>query len=266
MRDAGLRGFWTGYFAARAAPLGRVGAAPVTAAFCNFHPAMVAKAVPACWDVVAPETLSRVRAIAAAEALSEVCSTHARSALVAVLPLLRRAAAAADDAGRMLAGANRALWPRIAPALGTGGVGEAWQAATTLREHRGDGHVAALVSRGVRGLEAHLLAAGTKGIPAEVLRDSRGFSVEDWDAAAAGLAARGLLHGDGRATDAGRTLHAEVEALTDRLAEPAYAGLSDSALGDLYGALLECAAEVAASGMLRYPNPMGLPPARFARA
>ena len=187
LRDAGLRGFWSGYFAARAAPLGRVGAGPVTAAFFNFHPAMVAKAVPGCWDVVAPETLCRVRAIAAADALSEVCSTHARSALVAALPLLRRAVAAADGAGRMLAGANRTLWPRIAPALGTGGVGEAWQAATTLREHRGDGHVAALVSRGLRGVEAHLLAAGTKGIPAEVLRDSRGFSVEDWDIAAAGL-------------------------------------------------------------------------------
>jgi hypothetical protein len=238
----------------------------VTAAFYNFHPAMVAKTVPDCWDVVAPETLIRVRAIAAADALSEVCSTHARSALVAALPLLRRVVAAADGGGRMLAGANRTLWPRIAPALGTGGVGEAWQAATTLREHRGDGHVAALVSRGLRGVEAHLLAVGTKGIPPEVLRDNRGFSVEDWDKAAAGLAARGLLHGDGRATDAGRTLHAEVEALTDRLAEPVYAGLGDGARGDLYGALLGCAAEVAASGLLPYPNPIGLPPARFRRA
>ena len=46
LREAGLRGFWSGYFAARAAPLGRVGAGPVTAAFFNFHPAMVARAVP----------------------------------------------------------------------------------------------------------------------------------------------------------------------------------------------------------------------------
>ena len=53
-----------------------------------------------------------------------------------------------------------------------------------------------------------------------------------------------------------------MEALTDRLAEPAYADLSDAALADLYAALLGCAGEVAASGMLPYPNPMGLPPAR----
>ena len=237
-------------------------AAPVTAAFFNFHPAMVAKAVPACWEVVAPETLCRVRAIAAADALSELCSTDARSTLVAALPLLRRVVAATDGAGRTMAGANRGLWPRIEPALGTGGLGEAWQGVTTLREHRGDGHVAALVTQGLGGVEAHLLAAGTKGIPAALLRDNRGFSEDEWDAAADGLRGRGLLHADGRATDAGRTLHAEVEARTDQLAEPALAGLSDAALAELCGALVGCALDVAASGVLPYPNPMGLPKVR----
>ena len=69
----------------------------------------------------------------------------------------------------------------------------------------------------------------------------------------------GSVPGDGRATDAGRTLHAEVEDLTDRLAEPAYVGLSDGALEELHGALLACATDVAASGLLPFPNPMGLP-------
>lgn len=257
-----MKGFWSGYFAARAAPLGPAGAGPVTAAFFNFAPVMVARAVPGCWDVVAPATLCRVRAIAAAEALSEVCSTASRSALVGALPLLRRAADDATGAGRILAGANRGLWPRIAPALATGGLGEAWQAVTTLREHRGDGHVAALVQRGLRGIEAHLLVAGTKGIPAEVLRDNRGWSDEDWDSAKVALTARGLVHGDGRATDAGRTLHAEVEATTDRLAEPAYAGLSAGALQELAGALGQCALEVTTAGLLPFPNPMGLPDVR----
>ena len=82
------------------------------------------------------------------------------------------------------------------------------------------------------------------------------------DAAGAALAARGLLHADGRATDSGRTLHARVEALTDRLAEPAYAGLSDGALEELHGALSACAADVAASGLVPFPNPMGLPRVR----
>jgi hypothetical protein len=231
----------------------------VRAAFYNFHPRMVEAAVPQCWDVVSPETLCRVRAIAAAEALGDLCSVEARSALIGALPLLRRAAAGCGGAGRVMTAPNRSLWPAIAPALGTGGLGEAWQACTTLREHRGDGHVAALLSGGVGPVEAHLLAAATKAIPPEVLRDNRGWSEVDWASAGAGLVARGLLHADGRATDAGRTLHGEVEDLTDRLAEPAYAGLSDGALEELHGALAACAAGVAASGLVPFPNPMGLP-------
>jgi hypothetical protein len=93
----------------------------------------------------------------------------------------------------------------------------------------------------------------------EVLRDNRGWSEEDWDDAAARLAALGLLHTDGRATDAGRTLHAAVEEQTDRLAAPPFADLSDAAVTDLYGALSACAGEVAGSGLLPFPNPMGLP-------
>jgi hypothetical protein len=259
LREAGLRGFWSGYFAARAAPLGAVGAAPVHAAFFNFHPAMVARAVPVCWDAVAPDTLCRVRAIAAAEALGEVCRVEARSALLASLPLLRRAVAACQGGGRIMAGANRSLWPRIATALGTGGLGEVWQACTTLREHRGDGHVAALVTYGVGGLEAHVLAAGTKAIPVGLLRDNRGWSKAEWHETTAALTRRGLLHADGRVTDSGRILHGKVEELTDELAAPAYAGLSDPALDELYGALAACATDVAASGVVPFPNPMGLP-------
>jgi hypothetical protein len=209
--------------------------------------------------VVAPATLCRVRAIAAAEALAQVCGVEARSELVAALPLLRRAVAGCDSSGRLMAGANQNLWPVIAPALGTSGLAEAWQACTTLREHRGDGHVAALVAHQVDAIAAHLLAAGTTGVPAGVLRDNRGWSEEEWETATLRLAGRGLLHADGRATDAGRTLHAAVEELTDRLATPAYAALSDGALAELHGALRACARDVAASGILPFPNPMGLP-------
>ncbi len=238
----------------------------MTAAFYNFHPAMVAKAIPRCWDAVAPLTLCRVRAIAAGDALSEACSVAARSDLLAALPLLRRAVASCDVAGRAMASANSALWPAISTALGTGGLAEVWQACTTLREHRGDGHVASLLAHGISGIDAHLLAAGTKGVPADVLRDNRGWSEEDWATATSKLASRGLLHTDGRATDAGRTEHAAVEEQTDRLATSPYADLSDTAVADLYGALSACAIEVVASGELPFPNPMGLPRVSHAKA
>jgi hypothetical protein len=220
---------------------------------------MVAKAVPGCWEAVAPLTLCRVRAIAASEALGEACSVAARSNLLATLPLLRRATASCDGAGRVMASANSGLWPAIGTALGTGGLAEAWQACTTLREHRGDGHVAALVAHGLGGIDAHLLASGTKAVPPEVLRDNRGWSEEEWARASFRLASLGLLHADGRATDTGRTLHASIEEQTDRLAAPPYSELSDAALIDLYGALAACARDVVSTGVLPFPNPMGLP-------
>ncbi len=231
----------------------------MTAAFYGFHPSMVDRAVPACWDVVAPETLCAIRAAAAASALGDICSTGARTGLTSALPLLRRAVEAADGAGRVLAGANRSLWRRSRVQPAGDGPSEAWQACTALREHRGDGHVAALVTAGVSGLDSHLLASATTGLAPGMLRKSRGWSEEDWDRGTAALASRGLLHADGRATDAGRTLRASVEARTDLLAEPPYADLSDTALADLHGALGVCAAEIAASGVISYPNPMGLP-------
>jgi hypothetical protein len=266
LRDAGLKGFWAGYFAGRAAPLGRVDAGPVTAAFYNFHPDMVAAAVPGCWEVVAPDRVSVIRAGAAVTALRDLCTDDALEGLVAVLPLLRRAAGASNGDGRILAGANRELWASVRPELeadGTMGpdidVAEAWQACTTLREHRGDGHVAALVAQGLSGLEAHVLASGTAGTPVEILRDNRGWTDADWEAGRRGLVGRGLVHADGAASTEGRTRHALIEQLTDGLAEPAYATLDEAEIAALYAALRRCAGQIQAASLLPFPNPMGLP-------
>ena len=163
-----------------------------------------------------------MRAPAAAAALAEVCRVESRTALAEALPLLRRAVAGCDAPGRVMAAANRDLWPVVAADLGPDGLAEAWQACTTLREHRGDGHVAALVVHGLDGVEAHLLAAGTKGVAARGPARQPGLERGDWDAARPRWPPGASCIADGRATDAGRTLHAEVEALTDRLAEPAY--------------------------------------------
>jgi hypothetical protein len=266
LRDAGLKGFWAGYFAARAPPLGAVGAAPVAAAFYNFDLAMVRRAVPSCWAVVDPATVTVRRAEAAAGVLSDICTDEALGALVAALPILRRAVADCAGEGRPLTGANRALWPSVEAGLRRRAVpepavalGEAWQACTTLREHRGDGHVAALLVHGLSGLEAHLLAAGTLGMPADVLRDSRGWTGAQWAAGIARLAGRGLLAPDGAATDAGRDLRRRIEAMTDDLAAPAIAALSDEETADLHRALLGCATQIQDSGLYPFPNPIGLP-------
>ena len=157
LRQAGLKGFWAGYFAARAAPLGAVGAGPVAAAFFNFDPAMVRRAVPSCWAVVDPASLTVRRAAAAAAALHELCAPTRAVRWSVALPTLRRAAARCAGEGRPMTGANRELWPSVEAGLRRHGLpepivelGEAWQACTTLREHRGDGHVAALLTQGLR--------------------------------------------------------------------------------------------------------------------
>ena len=43
--EAGLKGYWMGYFASRAAAMGPVGPEVVAATFYNFHPRMVARAI-----------------------------------------------------------------------------------------------------------------------------------------------------------------------------------------------------------------------------
>ena len=266
LRQAGLKGFWTGYFAARASPLGAVGAGPVAAAFFNFDPAMVRRAVPSCWDAVDPATVTEWRAEAAAGALGERCAPDALGALRAALPMLRRATAHCAGEGRPMTGANRELWPFVEDALRRRGlpeavieIGEAWQACTTLREHRGDGHVAALLIHGLSGLEAHLLAAGTLGVPAGVLREARGWTGSQWDTGIARLAGRGLLRTDGVATAAGQALRHQIEAMTDDLAAPPFAALTADETDGLFRSLLGCARQIQESGLYPFPNPMGLP-------
>ena len=46
-------------------------------------------------------------------------------------------------------------------------VARLFRAASLLREHRGDGHISALMAQGIGGLEAHVLVALDLGIPAE---------------------------------------------------------------------------------------------------
>src|SRR5215467_73947 len=104
---AGLRGFWRGYFAGRAAPLGAVGAAPVTASFFNFAPSMVARALPGVWELITPEDALAVRSAGAVSALGRLLD-GAQAAAAAAADGLLHATDGLDCAGRVLAAANAA--------------------------------------------------------------------------------------------------------------------------------------------------------------
>ena len=253
-RDAavacGLRGFWMGYFAFRAAPLGAVGPDVVTAAFANFAPAMVERAIPDAWTYATPEQLVSARRIAAADALRRVAPGIERvdpEVVTAVVDAVRAIPPAPES---RLFTANRMLPPP------TDVVEVLWQQCTTLREQRGDAHVAVLRAAELEGCEPHVLFAAANEVPESVLRDNRGWTAMEWEMARAALVNRGLVTATGLVTPDGRALCATVEAATDARAEEALGALDTDAV---LAALDPPARAVAASGLIPYPNPMGLP-------
>ncbi len=113
-----------------------------------------------------------------------------------------------------------------------------WQSATTLREHRGDGHVTALLTERIGGTEPHLLSALDMGVhPPETFGRVHHLPAARLADVMSGLRRRGLVDDDGWLTDAGREVTARVEALTDELAAPPYAALSDAELDELVAEL-----------------------------
>jgi hypothetical protein len=241
---------WPSYFAWRAAPLGPVGAGQVTAAFYGFAPAMVERYVPAAWEAAAPADVLAARLRAVDRSYRRLLGEEA-GALKEAAALARRAAEAAVHAGRPLAAANAALeWPGE-PHL------ELWQAATVLREHRGDGHLAALLTAGLDPAESLVSFAAVGAASPEVFA-SRGWSAEQWSAARERLVARGLLAADGTATEAGRALRDEVERRTDEMAAGPWAALGADDTARLADALGGVWLAVIGSGLLPGENTLGI--------
>jgi hypothetical protein len=244
--ELGLKGFWMGYFACRAAPMGPVTAGVVEATFYNFHPARVRRAIPDAWAIADPAAVLDLRARAAAAAIRRLVPS-AEAIAADARPRLQELIDAASPAGRPLFAANRDVSPPSDP------VAALWQAATTLREQRGDAHVSLLAAAGLDGCEVHALFAAATGTEASLYMDSRGWSAEDWQAASARLEGRGLVR-DGSLTPSGRELREHVERRTDELS--VWSSVTDD---DLIDVLRPAARLIAAAGEIRYPNPMGLP-------
>ena len=244
MAALGLRTYWDGYFAGRSAPLGRVPAEVVHAAFYNFADGEVARHIPQVWDTTTPEAAHAAREQGCVAALRRILGDLVETpALSRAADLLAQASTSAPTAGRVMYAGLRALPMPEEP------VARLWHAANMLREHRGDGHIVALVSERIGGTEAHVLSALDMGIfPAESfgrihhLPEARLAEVMD------GLRDRGLLDASGRLTEAGRATKARIESLTDALAEAPYAGLEPGELDELITALEPISRRLRASG------------------
>lgn len=247
----GYRGFWMGYFAARSAPLGAVPPEVVTAVFYNFAHARVAKSLPAAWDIAEPARALRARLESAVAALRR-CGVASDENVAVAAQLACRAAQAAPVDGRALFAANAALPVPSEP------VAALWHATTLLREHRGDGHVAALVAAGISGRESNVFHTAASAVSEEFMKRSRHYSDEEWDTCRASLADRGLLDGDGSLTQDGRDLKDQLEATTDALALRAFDGLDDDELQALFSALTPVARTVIAGGDVPAASPMSV--------
>lgn len=250
----GIRGF-AGYFASRSAPMGAVSAEVVIATFYNFCPSLVHSAIPAAWEAASPAQLVEARLGVADVALraqlgdEAVGSPEMRSAAA----LARQAAEACTAEGRPLYAGHAGLdWPDE-PHLAL------WHALTLLREFRGDGHVAALLMADLSGCEA-LVTHGVQGdgaLTPDVLKLTRGWSDEDWDAASERLRARGWMDEDDRFTPDGEAGRARVEQETDERAMNPWLALGEELCDQLRAQVRQWSRAIVTGGAFAGGLPAG---------
>jgi hypothetical protein len=243
---------WPSYFAWRSAPLGAAGPELVAATYYSFSPRMVSTHIPAAWTVATPQQVLSGRLQAVDRFYRRVLGDRIDGPeLAEAAKLARLAAEAANPAGRPLAAANADLpWPDE-PHLAL------WQAATVLREHRGDGHIAALLTAGLDPCESLVSFAAVGAAPAEVFA-SREWTDDEWSAARDRLAARGWLDGDGSATTRGHEGRDAVERLTDELAGGPWRTLGPAGTGRLTELVMPLMMAVVGSGILPRQSTLGI--------
>lgn len=217
----GLRMFdWQPYFVARAAPMGRVPAEVVAAAFGVFPLGRIAEAVDEGWARTDPPSILAARLEGVQAALTRILGADPPGARRAT-ELLRQGVDHADVAGRPLYGGLRSL-----PYPGTV-VGDLWHACTLYREHRNDVHISAWTTAGLSGAQACLLNDVRQGLGLKTYVRTRGWSDEELDVALDDLQRRGLVDEVGM-TETGRELREWIESATDRQ----QSGLCDAIGGD----------------------------------
>jgi hypothetical protein len=250
----GCRGGWMGYFGMRAAPLGAAGPEQVTSAFYNFHPSRVRRALPDAWTVATPAVYLETRLTGADRALRRMLGEAelAGGRIAQAARLTAEAAAHAPTAGRPLAAANAVLPAPDEPHLAL------WQATTTLRESRGDGHIAALVAASLDPCETLVLYAADNGLDPEYMRQARAWSLEEWEAAAARLRERGLLDDAHGISAEGRELRRWIEDRTDAAAEEPWRALGAERSEQLAGLLGPLALKLSEGNEAMRVNPMAL--------
>lgn len=229
----GFTNYWDTYFAGRAAPLGKDAPAElVDALFYSFAPGEVARHIPKVWQTTTPEAAIAARQDGCVKALRRILGDHVDAlAFARATDLLLKAATSAPIEGRPMYGALRSL------PIPDGVVARCFHAASLLREHRGDGHVAALMIEGVGRLEAHVLLALAMDMPAEKFGRIHHLPPDQIAAVIDGMRDRDWIGGDSWLSVEGRAVKQRVESHTDDLAAAPYEILDPNELDELTATL-----------------------------
>ena len=209
-KQLGLGDHRMSYYATRSAPLGRVGPEIVSATFYHHTVRMVSPAIPLAWSIASPERIVAARFEAVDQALQRLLPQQIESAeIVEAVALVREAMVGCSIAGRPLFAAHAALqWPSE-PHVAL------WHGLNLFREHRGGGHIiAVMAARLTPNQAAPILSAATGEA-----RNSRSARWPDdiWDQTVTDLQERGWLDDAGLLTDEGLAARTRIEDETDDL-------------------------------------------------
>src|SRR3954466_1244056 len=233
----GFTNYWDTYFAGRAAPLGQAPAEVVDALFYNFAPGEVARHIPKVWRTTTPEAAIAARQRGCVTALRRILGDLVDApAFARAADLLLQAATSAPFEGRPMYAALRSI------SIPDDVVARLFHAASLLREHRGDGHIAALMIEGVGRIEAHVLFALDMGMPAEKFGRIHHLPAAQLGGVIDGVRARGWVGDDGWLSAEGRAVKRRVEDLTDDLAAKPYECLDPAEVDELMSLLEPLAA------------------------
>ncbi len=214
--------FFDGYVWGRAASLGPSVAAPVVvAAFGVFDSALLTAVFEQGRSISTHDAILSARAAGASAGLAAATADVDGALVDAFGDRLLVACDSLDGIGRPLFGALRGL------PVPDSAYGRAWRAAELVREHRGDGHNAAVVAAGLDVAEANVLTEVWLGYRLGEYSASRGLGPERLRSAADGLQARGWFDADDGLTVAGRAARDDIEAATDRSQQALIEALAD---------------------------------------
>lgn len=210
----------SGYYCSRAGCMGQVPGEVVVAAFGVFNPELIIPAVERGWSIAGVDEVLAARERGATASLRRILGMPPEMAWAT--DVLQRAAAAGSTGGRFLYAGLRSLGIPSTP------WGAAWRAVDTVREHRGDSHIAAWLAAGLDPVEAGLLTEVYYGMPSKYYHRGRGWTDRQLDAGLDRLCAAGIIEGDPPSLTAdGMTLREGIEVATDRQQRPILEAIGD---------------------------------------